>query len=225
MQQKIYLCAFFLCVLFSYQSFGQNVRERAQNIKQITEGKKNLNRDIQELKEIKATVALFNRAFDSKNLTEVKATKLKLVENFRREIRQSEEKAVKARREVHQSSREVRTDRRELRRGRNGAPTGSMARDRVNKRDDKRDRRDDKRDLEQQIKRAEQQKSILNGLINFEFGFKGNLLEKSIAQKTFIGNFIKTMEADIVATKREIGEDVREAGEDRRETKDDRRRW
>jgi len=97
-----------------------------------------------------------------------------------------------------------------------------MRRDRRNKRDDKRDRRDDKRDLEAQIARAEQQKTILNGLINFTFGFEGELLEKSIAQKTLMRKFITTMEADIEATKRELAEDKRERNEDRRERRDDR---
>ena len=233
MQKKTYITLFIMMVLMNYQSFAQNTKERIQNNNQIAEGKKNLERDTKELAEAKVKVSLFNKEFDAKNLAEVKILKLKIIKDFRREVRQSEEKAVKARREISQSSAEVRSDRRELQRDRNDSNQRSrydkkddkkdMRRDQANKRDDKRDRRDDIRDFEAQVERAEQQKTILDGLIKFTFGFEGILLEKSIAQKVLMEKFINTMEADIAAIKREIAEDKRERNEDRRERRDDRK--
>ena len=231
MQKKIYFTLFITLLLMNYQSFAQNTKERMQNNKQITEGKKNFERDTRELAEAKVKVSHFNKAFAAKNLAEVKIMQAKIITDFRREVEQSEQKAVQARREVSQSSAEVRSERREMQRNRKDSQRGrfdkqddkqDMRRDRRNKRDDKADRRDDRRDFEAQIERTEKQKRILNGLIDFTFGFKGILLEKSIAQKALMEQFITTMEADIVATKREIAEDKRERKEDGRERRDDR---
>ncbi|MFT4565394.1 MAG: hypothetical protein ACI9FN_000347 [Saprospiraceae bacterium] len=187
MEKGIYFAILILLTLLNYESFAQNTKERIQNNNQISEGKKNFDRDTKEIAEVKVKVNLFNNQFEMKNLAEVKILKLKIIEDFRREVEQSEVKAVKARREIAQSSAEVRSDRRELQRDRNDSQRGrfdkeddkkDMRRDKRNKRDDKRDRRDDKRDFEAQVERTEQQKTILSGLINFKFGFDGELLVK-----------------------------------------------
>lgn len=230
MKTKILYTAI-IVVLLSNQSFAQNTRERSQNRKQITEGKKNLERDIKELSALKIKIATFNKVFDNRNLPEVKASKISILTDFRREVAQSEQKAIQARKEVRQSTREVRSEKKEIHQNRHDNQRGrydgnddrkDMARDRANKRDDKRDRRDDVRDFEAQIARAATQKQILNELTNFTFGFKGDLLEKSIKKRMLVTQFIQTMEQDIVATKREISEDKRESKEDLFERRDDR---
>jgi len=231
MQEKVYFLIITMSLLLNVQSFAQNQKERRQNNKQITEGKQNLERDTRELLDVKSKVKLFDNHFEAKELDKVNALQLKIIQDFRREVQQSEVKAVKARREVSQSSAEVRSERREIRDNKKDSERGrfdskddekDMRRDRRNKRDDKRDRRDDKRDLEAQIERADEQKRILDGLTSFTFGFEGALLEKSIAQRALMEKFITTMEEDIVATKKELAEDNRERNEDRRERRDDR---
>lgn len=95
--------------------------------------------------------------------------------------------------------------------------------DRRDKRDDKRDARDDKADLEKQIARTARQKRILNTLEVFTFSFEPNVMEKAVANKRLMIEFIQTMEADIAATKAELIEDKGEAKEDRKEGREDRR--
>lgn len=233
MQKKTYLIVFVMLLMFGYQSFAQNAKELIQNTVQIAEGVKNLNRDTKELAELKEKVIRFNKEFEARNLSGVKRMKVKILEDLRREVQQSEVKAVKARREIAQSSAEIRSDRRELHRDRNDSyqrgrydardDRTDLRRDQVDKIDDKRDRRDDRRDFQAQVERAEQQKRIYNGLLNFTFGFGEDLLTKSIAQKALIEKFIHTMEDDLAATKRELAEDARESGEDHLERRDDRR--
>ncbi len=55
----------------------------------------------------------------------------------------------------------------------------------------------------------------------FNFSFDPGVLEKSVANKKLIQEFIQTLEQDIEATKRELAEDNRERLEDRRERTDD----
>ncbi|MEO1262919.1 MAG: hypothetical protein AAFZ15_29190 [Bacteroidota bacterium] len=210
---------------------GQNAKERIQNRSQIAEGKKNLERDTRELAAFKAKTTAFETAFQNRNLELVRKLKMDLLTDMKREIEQGKVKAAQARREVAQSSAEVRSERREIRRNVEDSNTTrrdrqddkrDMARDRINKADDKADRRDDIRDQKAIVERVEKQSKILQTLTAYTFSLEDGVLEKAIANKALIAEFTRTMEADIVATKQELGEDVRENREDRRETRDDR---
>ncbi|WP_160114668.1 hypothetical protein [Aquimarina sp. AU474] len=220
-----------LALLISCSANAQNAKEAIQNTKQITEGRRNLERDTKELQEIKLKITLFKKAFDEQNSVKTNALKQDIITDMYREVGQSQVKGKQARIEIAQSSAEIRSDRREVRRNRDDTNNSrydrhddkrDMARDQVNKRDDQRDRRDDIRDFEAQIARAERQASILKTLKTFNFSFDSEMLKKSILHKKLIHEFVKILEDDIEATKRELAEDNRERREDRRERFDDR---
>ena len=210
---------------------AQNVKEAIQNTKQITEGKKNLERDIKELEAFKVKITALSTAFEAKNPEKSNELKASIVKDMIREVGQSGEKAKKARMEIAQSSSEVRSERREIRRDREDSDRGrydrrdderDLARDKANARDDRRDRRDDIRDFQEQIDRAERQAAILEKLKDYQFAYGSSEMEKAIAQKALLVEFQNSLQQDVVATQRELGEDVRESREDRRERRDDR---
>ena len=87
---------------------------------------------------------------------------------------------------------------------------------------DQRDRRDDIRDFQQQINRAERQAAILQTMKTYNFSYEAGAIEKAVANKKLIQEFLDTLVADFEATKRELNEDLRESREDRRERRDDR---
>ncbi|MDY8135915.1 hypothetical protein [Aquimarina sp. 2201CG5-10] len=218
-------------LLMSITITGQNTKEAIQNTAQIVQGKKNLERDIKELKAIQIKMVSFNKAFDIKDETKTNDIKRDIISDIIREVKQSEEKAKQARREIAQSSAEIRSDRAEIRRNRDDSDRGrydrqddqrDMARDQINKNDDKRDRRDDIGDLKLQITVLERQAHILETLKTFNFSFNSNQLEKSVVNKKLLKEFIDTLQQDIEITKRELAEDNRERKEDRRERRDDR---
>ncbi|WP_103072182.1 hypothetical protein [Aquimarina sediminis] len=220
-----------ILVLASFSSNAQNAKEAIQNTKQIAEGKRDLERDIKELNALKVKLATFKTAFDEHNTIRVNKQKQDIINDMIREVKQSEVKALKARNEIAQSSAEIRTDRREIRRDKDDSNRGrydrrddqkDLARDKANMRDDKRDRRDDVRDFEAQIARAERQALILSKLRGFNFSFSPNTVDKSIANKKLMYEFLASLNEDIIATKRELAEDNRERHEDRRERNDDR---
>ncbi|MFC5048494.1 hypothetical protein ACFSTE_08440 [Aquimarina hainanensis] len=209
---------------------AQNGREAVQNRAQINQGKRDLDRDIRELEAFKVKMEVFNRSFDARD-GKINTLKADLLTDMAREVRQSEEKAKRARREIAQSSQEVRSERREVRddvkdsnRGRydHKDDKKDLARDRANTRDDKRDRKDDIRDFENQIKRADRQAVILKTMKTVNFSFDARGIEKSRVNRKLLNEFLETLRADVVATQREINEDKREGREDRRERKDDR---
>ena len=229
MKQSIKLLLFMFCICTLTNA--QNAKEAVQNTKQIIEGKKNLERDVKELKALKVKLQLFNSAFDAKNSSKTNELKGSIVSDMIREVKQSNEKAVQARREIAQSSSEIRSDRSENRsnqqdskRGRHdkGDDRRDAARDRANTKDDMRDRQDDINDFKQQIARAELQASILKKLKVVNFSFSGQNASSSVVNKKMILDFLTSLEQDIVATKRELAEDKRELREDRRERQDDR---
>ncbi|WP_109097431.1 hypothetical protein [Aquimarina sp. AU58] len=210
---------------------AQNVKEAIQNTKQIAEGKRNLERDIKELGALQLKIIAFKKAFDTHDPSKTNMLKQDIITDMIREVKQSEAKAKQARIEIAQSSAEIRSDRREIRKDRDDSNRGrydrrddqrDMARDQANKRDDKRDRRDDIRDFKAQIARAEHQALILKKLKIFNFSFDPEMIEKSIANKKLIQEFVQSLNEDIIATKRELAEDNRERHEDRRERHDDR---
>ena len=194
-------------LVLNHQSQAQ---ERILNTKQVIEGTKILERDKKELEDFQSSYGLFQKAFVARDTVEIKTLKLNLITAMIREVEQSEDKIKQAKREVGQSSVEVIKERKDFDRDRK-----DVRRDQINK-------VDDMRDYETQLNRTIQQKNILETLRNFTFRFEGDFLEKSRAQMGLIQRFIQTMEEDITATKRELGEDIREAGEDRRERKEDK---
>ena len=229
MTLKNLISVFVLMVCFSLQ--GQNVKEAIQNTRQIAEGKKNLERDIKELEAFKVKIAALNTAFDARNVEKSNELKASILKDMIREVGQSGEKAKKARLEIAQSSSEVRSERREIRRDKEDSERGrydrrdderDLARDRANARDDRRDRRDDIRDFQAQVDRAERQADILKTIREYSFSFEESRLEKAVANKALLQDFQQILQEDIIATKRELGEDVRESREDRRERRDDR---
>ena len=218
-----------LAICFSITANAQNIKEAVQNTKQIQEGKRNLERDIKELHNFTTKLDLFDSAFNNKEAGEVNKLKASLVIDMIREVKQSGEKAKKARLEVAQSSSEIRSDRREIRDNKEDSKRGRFdrrddkrdnARDQANKRDDQRDRRDDIGDLKQQIARAERQTSILKAIKDYHFNFDNQ--DASIENKNFVLAFAASMKQDIEATKTELAEDMREQREDSRERRDDR---
>ncbi len=221
-----------LVILFlSTNLIAQNAKEAIQNTKQITEGKKNLERDINELKSFKTKLLAFDRSLESKNEFQINDLKRSLLIDMKKEVEQSKVNAVKARREIAQSSSEVRSDRRENNRNRNDSKRGRFdkqddkkdaRRDRANTRDDKRDRRDDIRDFQNQIDRSERLTKILAIITNYNFSFNSNQLNKNETNRNLLNEFISIMKEDIEATKIELNEDIRESREDRRERNDDR---
>ncbi|MEC3906787.1 hypothetical protein VOI54_07135 [Tamlana sp. 2201CG12-4] len=216
-------------IAFSIAVSAQNVKEGVQNTKQILEGKQDLERDIGELQALMTSLDLFKSAYESKDLNKVNTLKKSIENDMVREVRQSGEKAKKARMEIAQSSSEIRSDRREIRNNRDDSKREiydrhddkrDMARDQANKSDDKRDRRDDIADFEQQIARAEKQASILKSIKGLNFSSSD--AEASLTNKKLLVEFIETMKQDIAATKKELAEDNRELREDSRERRDDR---
>jgi len=78
------------------------------------------------------------------------------------------------------------------------------------------------RDFEEQIKRAESQTAILNSLKEYNFSYNPGAMEKAVVNKKLLHEFMQTLVLDIVATKKELNEDIRESREDGRERRDDR---
>lgn len=210
---------------------GQNAREAAQNSKQIQEGKKNLERDIQELAAFKEKHEQFKTAYGEKDAASTNKVMGRIISDMKREVKQSTIKAKKAKKEIAQSSAEIRTERREIQRDKKDASRGrfdrrddkrDLARDRANLKDDQRDRRDDVRDFKEQIARTERQKQILTNLQSYKFTFDDADFESAMVNKNLVLEFIDSMQQDIEATKIELGEDRQERREDKRERRDDR---
>ena len=229
MKAKLCITASFLLVAMGLNA--QNVKEAIQNSQQIAEGKKNLERDMKELEAFKIKTAALATAFDTKNMVKTNELKVSLVQDMIREVGQSKEKAMKAQKEISQSSQEVRSERREIRRDKEDSDRGrfdrkdderDLARDKANARDDRRDRRDDIRDFQGQIDRAERQAKILAALKDYNFSDDNVAIEQALMNKKMIMEFQEILQEDIAATQRELGEDVRESREDRRERRDDR---
>jgi len=228
---KIKITVSIFAVLSCLALQAQNAREAVQNTQQLAEGKKNLERDIKEFEAFKIKMAALNAALETRNREKSNELKSDMVKDMIREVGQSGEKAKKARKEIAQSSAEVRSERREIRKDRDDSDRPrydrrdderDLARDKANARDDRRDRRDDIRDFQQQIDRAERQAAILEELREYTFGFEAPDMEKMRANKALLAEFETSLQEDIAATKREMGEDVREVREDRRERRDDR---
>jgi len=226
----------FVLVLFVTTTLNaQNAKEAIQNTNQITEGKKNLERDTQELKDFNVELHKLKEAVSKKNQLAVNNISQKLIRAMEREVGQSGNKSKKAQQEISQSSAEVRSDRREIDDNKKDSNRGrydrnddknDMARDQANSRDDRRDRVDDMSDFNKQIERTKNQAEILQTLKTFDFTVEHIEREDYIAKKRAIKKsfkeFVKLMKEDIEATKRELAEDNREQREDSRERQDDR---
>lgn len=223
-----------LAIAFTNISNAQvvrNAKEATDNRKAIEIGQAQLEKDIAQLAAYKTKVNAFDGAFANKQLKKVRSLKVDILTDMRREIEQSERKIAQDKKELTQSVSEVKSSKREVRRSRRdrATPDGDVGDgrdlrdDRRDKRDDKRDARDDKADLEKQIARTARQKRILNTLEVFTFSFEPNAMEKAVANKRLMNEFIQTMEADIAATKAELIEDKRGAKEDRKERREDKR--
>ena len=209
----------------------RNSKEAADNRKAIEVGKAQLEKDIAQLAAFKTKVEAFESAFNNKRILKVRSLKDDIIKDMRREIEQSERKIAQDKKELAESVSEVKSSKREVRRSRRDrvTPDGDIGDgrdlrdDRRDKRDDKQDARDDKQDLERQVARTARQKQILNTLEVFTFSFEPTVMEKAVANKKLMGEFIQTMEADIAATKAELIEDKGEVIEDRRERREDKR--
>lgn len=224
-----------LTICLSITANAQNAKETIQNTKQIQEGKKNLERDINELKDFNLKLQDLKKAVAKKNQSEVDRISKELLADMAREVKQSGIKAKKAQQEIAQSSAEIRSDRRENRDNKDDSKRGrydrkddkkDKARDQANLRDDKRDRRDDINDFQQQIDRAKNQATILNTLKEYNYIVEDierdayAIKKKEI--KTSFKDFVNLLKQDIDATKKELAEDIREQREDSRERQDDR---
>lgn len=232
---KNWICTLIVLLTTSLTINAQNAKEAIQNTKQIIDGKRNLERDMAELKDFRAKLGKLKSAVAQEDEEAVNRLKADLVADMTREVSQSGEKAKQARREIAQSSAEVRSERREIRDNREDSKRGrydrrddrrDMARDQANKRDDQRDRRDDVRDFSQQIERAEKQAKLLETIKDLDFSLQyrsvEGFAERKRTTKGYFNDFIKLMKDDIAATKIELAEDNRERREDRRERADDR---
>lgn len=224
-----------IAICFSVTAGAQNIKEGIQNTKQIQEGKKNLERDVNELKEFNLKLNDMKKAVSEKNQNEVDRISKELIVDMTREVSQSSIKAQKAQKEIAQSSAEIRSDRREIRDNKDDSKRGrydrrddqkDMARDQANMRDDKRDRRDDIRDFQQQIDRAKSQAVLLKTLKDYDYTVEDieretYVIKKSEIKKSFKA-FMVLLKGDIDASKKELAEDMREQREDSRERRDDR---
>jgi len=224
-----------ILALFLFQnslSAQRNIKERAVDRHQIKKGAINLERDVKELDAFKAKIVAFKTAFENGNKDRLRNLKLEILGDMEREIRQTEAKLAQAKVEVKQSKSEVRSDNREIRNDRKDLKRGGdpirddvkdLARDKHDRRDDVRDLRDDVNDVDGLQRRLTNQQRLYTALKAVTFSRGATRGEKVAANKALISDFVLTMQNDIKATKREIGEDIGELKEDRKETRDDRR--
>lgn len=209
-------------MLIANAATAQNIRERVQDHQQILTGQAALDRDQNELQQMKADLNALQVAIQSGNTADRQRLQQQIHSSMVREVHQGEAKVAAYQREVGQSKAEVRTENREIRHNRRDSRRGldraddrrDMAADRVDRRDDQRDLQDDQQDRNAAIARVARQKAILQGITDpASVGMKKDLIEE----------FVRLMAADLADTRRELGEDHRELREDRRETRDDRR--
>jgi hypothetical protein len=235
---KILSLAFGLAtLLFGTQIEAQVVRnhvERADDRRDLAVDKAQLERDIKEVAAFKADMASIQTAWKAGDVNQVNASKNQLVASMKREIEQSENKLKQDKHEVKESNSEIRSDNREIQRDRNDTRARNdgpdrrddardLARDKGDRRDDVRDRNDDVRDANAQAARLTNQKRIYGILKAYNFANLGEASKEEAATKrAMIKEFLVTMENDLAATQREIGEDKGELREDRRETRDDK---
>ncbi len=209
----------------------RNIKEAADNQKEIKIGKEQLEKDIAQLDSFKEKISGFQIALDNEQIEKARTFKVAILNDMRREVEQSEWKIAQDKREVARSKNEANASRREAGRSNVRARSGdrSYARakfardDQRDKRDDQRDVKDDQYDLKVQIARTARQKEILIALETYSILNDAPGSEKVIVSKRLLDEFIGTMEADIAATKIELKEDKRERREDSRERREDRR--
>lgn len=198
------------------QQTGRDVAERVKDHQQITVDKATLQRDAQELDAFKSRLDLYTTAYAALDKPKLAELKTGMVEDMKREIGQSENKLERAKKEVVASGSEVRSDNREIHHDRRDLANGNyrgehdrgdLARDKANRVDDLKDRHDDREDAQSIEKRLQNQRALL-----------AQWEDTPVASLTA---FVKTMENDLAATRRELGEDRSELREDRRETRED----
>ena len=219
MENRIKGIVIAMFVMLSTSAVAQNYREYRQNNYQINQGYNMLQQDIDELESVKRDIIRLERALNRHNIHKVNSLQRDIIRDFHREVEQSGYKIELAKREVAESREEVRSERHESRR--NPYDQRSRRDSREDLEDDRRDLRDDKRDLERQIERFRKQKDILRDLKHFNFHANGH--EAVVIQINMMYDFMRIMEADIAATKRELREDHRESREDMAERHEDRR--
>jgi len=110
---KIYSILFWATISVTTLN-AQNGRERIQNNVQVSQSKKDLERDMKELGTYKIKVADFTKAIKSSNITDAAELKTEITADMNRELDQLAVKKGQARREISQSSREVGSERREM---------------------------------------------------------------------------------------------------------------
>ncbi|MEM8999181.1 MAG: hypothetical protein AAGB24_02870 [Bacteroidota bacterium] len=187
MKTKIVFSIIVALLCFSLE--GQKLKHSMHQTRQIAEGKKILDQDIGEYEAFKAKMAVLDKAFHDRNPLKVNDLKERLVTDMIREVEQSAKKAKMARIEIERE-----------RRGPGQTRAGHI---------------DDIRDFEEQISRAERQAEILDRIRDYHFGFENSAMEKALANKALLEEFKDILREDIVATKRELNEDVRDRREDR----------
>jgi hypothetical protein len=212
-----------ISLVFCLSLSAQNAKERIQNTKQISQGKKDLKRDISELKNMSFRLAKIDSISSSQGISKDSLLTL-FSKDFQREIEQSKVKVKWAKREIRQSQAELNSDRRENQRNRNDAKhskydrnddRNDIARDNYNKADDRMDKIDDRIDLKGREELLKNQEMLL-------VKFNAIPFSQNTEKIALIKGLLKTMNKDIEFTKKELVEDVKEAGEDKRERRDDR---
>ena len=199
--------------------FGQNIKEKRQDKKEIKQSQKIIIRDKQELNQFIIKAKEYRKADSLKSTLKIKNLHRGILADMEREINQTKLKIKEAKTEVTRSKKEVRGENREIKKdlkdlsqknGDHKDDKKDLARNKRDKRDDIRDTKDDKRDLNQLKKRLTSQIKLKN---------KFNKNKKNLKA---LKRFTKTLIADGIQNKNELREDKIELKEDRKETKNDR---
>ncbi|WP_299682376.1 hypothetical protein [uncultured Tenacibaculum sp.] len=215
------------CSLTNAQNL-KDKKEKLDNKYAIAIGKKQLRKDIRQLEAFEKKITAFEDAFISHNTKRVKALKIDILSDMKREIKQSERKIEQDRIELKQSQTELRNSKREFNKSKRDVLRRNSAKNRREFRDEKRDKNndrrdliDDKRDLKIQIARTERQKEIYKEIKAFNFLAKrASGKRKLMTNSKLLNEFAKTMRADITSTKKELKEDYQEMNEDKRERRE-----
>jgi septal ring factor EnvC (AmiA/AmiB activator) len=227
------LYPFLAVMIFPLLNAGAQVaKDRVEKVTdrvEILSSRQQLNRDQAELAKFRTMVDELKLAYLSGNDEQLINMHSLLISEMDREIAQSERKTQSAGREVRRSVNEVGNSRKEEQAARinqadkRNHPLHRNGKDVRDTRDDLRDARDDRRDHAERANRMRQQNTIRRRFANAIIYNMESDSPDEIPQIVLLNKFIETLESDILATKKELGEDRGELREDRREIREDRR--
>jgi len=216
--------------LLSAQVFRDRLEKRNTH-HEIRIAKKHLERDPLEIGEFKNSIKDFKIAYLSGDEDGLNMAKSNLVVQMDREIDQSRSKAHDGSQELRRSNRELQGAHQDLDQSHADLAFGLGKRwdARRDLRDDRRDRRDELRDVEDDRqdlavleKRLLMQEKIRDRFVN-QTMITATRDINNVPEVVMLGNFLQTMEEDLLWTEEELKEDKKELREDRQELREDRR--